>query len=52
MYGYVPTYFKGRDNEAMAEFYFTQLRGMAASRSADDVESDLSGLDEDHSLIT
>ena len=43
MYGYVPSWFTGRDNIAMADFYFDQLRAMPASNSADQVESDLSG---------
>ena len=43
MYGYVPSWFTGRDNIATADFYFDQLRGMPASNSADQVESDLSG---------
>ena len=33
----------GHDNDAMALFYFDQLRHMAAVRSVDEVESDVSG---------
>ena len=51
MYGHVPRWFSehglrgepGHDNDAMASFYFNQLRHMAAVRSVDEVENDLSG---------
>ena len=50
MYGHVPSFFTGRDNEAMAEFYFTQLRGMAASKTSEDMQNDDSGLTGDQSI--
>ena len=50
MFGHVPSYFTGRDNEAMAEFYFTQLRGMPASKTSEDMQNDNSGITGDQSI--
>tara|TARA_B110001452_G_scaffold153422_1_gene127657 strand:- start:1140 stop:1331 length:192 start_codon:yes stop_codon:yes gene_type:complete len=42
-YGGVPPWFTGHDNDAMAEFYFDQVRHRSAQQSVDEIESDLSG---------
>ena len=39
----MPYWFSGHDNDGMAQYYFDQLRHMAAVRNVLEVESDLSG---------
>ena len=43
MYGHLPEWFTGKTVPETAQYYFDQLKGMAGVKSADEVESDLSG---------